>query len=589
MGMHLTENAFRVLRSRYFLKNNNGEIIESPEELFSRVASAIAKAELAYGDEKDRAKWEKKFYEVLTALEFVPNSPTLMNAGTDMNQLSACYVLPVHDDMTGIFTTLLHTALIQKSGGGTGFNFSELRNKSDFVASTGGESSGPISFMKIYDAATDNIKQGGKRRGANMGILNCDHPDIEEFIGMKRDGKTLTNFNISVAVTDDFMNAAASGSEWKLISPHTKEVVKKVNAKDLWDMIIDNAWSTGDPGLIFTDTINKYNPTPALGRIECTNPCGEVPLLPYESCNLGSIDVSKCVIEKTNGKASVLEIDFRKLEDLIITAVRFLDNVIEVNNYLIPEIKNMVTGNRKIGLGVMGWAELLIKLEIPYASEKAIELGDLLMKFINQKSFDASVELANERGVFNNWEKSIYYPQVKIRNATRTSIAPTGTISIIANTSSSIEPLFALAFMREHVLKNESLMEVNRLFIDYIKKNNLYSENIIEKIKYEGVAGSIDELPLECKNLFKTAMEIDYVWHIRHQVIFQKHTDNAVSKTINLSNSATRDDIANAYRMAWKTEAKGITIFRDGSKGIQVLNKGIHTREDAMTCKVCVN
>jgi ribonucleoside-diphosphate reductase alpha chain len=577
----LTENALQVLRSRYLLKNENAEITETPAQLFARVATAIAKAELLYSHKNDFAKWEKKFYDVLSALEFVPNSPTLMNAGTNMNQLSACYVLPVHDDMTGIFTTLLHTALIQKSGGGTGFNFSELRNKNDFVASTGGESSGPLSFMKIYDAATDNIKQGGKRRGANMGILNCSHPDIEEFISMKRDGKTLTNFNISVGATDDFMNAVAEEKEWTLVGPHNKEVVRKVNAKDIWNQIINNAWSSGDPGLIFLDTINKYNPTPDIGRIECTNPCGEVPLLPYESCNLGSIDVSKCA----QGK----EIDYAKLEDLIFTAVRFLDNVIEVNNYIIPEIKNMVTGNRKIGLGVMGWAELLIKLAIPYASEDAIALGERLMKFINEKSFDASVELAKERGAFSNWEKSIYYPHTKIRNATRTSIAPTGTISIIANTSSSIEPLFALAFMREHVLKNESMMEVNGLFIDYLKKHNLYSESVLEKIKFEGVAGNISELPAPCKELFKTAMEIDYVWHVRHQVAFQKHTDNAVSKTINFPNSATEEDIANAYLMAWKMGAKGITIFRDGSKGLQVLNKGIHTREEAMTCKVCVN
>jgi ribonucleoside-diphosphate reductase alpha chain len=377
------------------------------------------------------------------------------------------------------------------------------------------------------------------------------------------------------------MNAVAEEKEWKLIGPHNKEVVKTVNAKEIWNQIINNAWSTGDPGLIFLESINKFNPTPAIGRIECTNPCGEVPLLPYESCNLGSIDVAKCV----RGK----EIDYTKLEDLVITAVRFLDNVIEVNNYIIPEIKNMVTGNRKIGLGVMGWAELLIKMEIPYASEDAIALGERLMKFINEKSFNASVELAKERGAFSNWEKSIYYPHTKIRNATRTSIAPTGTISIIANTSSSIEPLFALAFMREHVLKNESLMEVNGLFIDYLKKHNLYSESIIEKIKFEGVAGNIKELPEPTRELFKTAMEIDYVWHVRHQVAFQKYTDNAVSKTINFPNSATEEDIANAYLMAWKMGAKGITIFRDGSKGLQVLNKGVHTREEAMTCKVCVN
>jgi ribonucleoside-diphosphate reductase alpha chain len=589
MELQLSENALRVLSSRYLLKNDHGEIMETPGQLFARVASAIAKGELSYGGEKDRSKWEKKFYDVMSALEFVPNSPTLMNAGTSMNQLSACYVLPVHDDMTSIFTTLLHTALIQKSGGGTGFNFSELRNKSDYVASTGGESSGPVSFMKIYDAATDNIKQGGKRRGANMGILNCNHPDIEEFISMKSDGKTLTNFNISAGATDDFMNAVAEEKEWQLISPHTKEVVKKVKAKDIWNRIVNNAWSTGDPGLIFLDTINKFNPTPAVGQIECTNPCGEVPLLPYESCNLGSIDLSKCISAKNVRGDFSAEIDYRKLEDLIVTSVRFLDNVIEVNNYLIPEIKNMVTGNRKTGLGVMGWAEMLIKLRVDYASEEAVELGEKLMKFINEKSFDASVELAKQRGAFSNWEKSIYYPHTKIRNATRTSIAPTGTISIIANTSSSIEPLFALAYRREHVLRNESLMEVNSLFVDYLKKNNLYSESIIEKIKYEGIAGGIDELPVTCRNLFKTSMEIDYVWHIRHQVAFQKYTDNAVSKTINLPNHASEEDIANAYLMAWKLDAKGITIFRDGSKGLQVLNKGIHTREEAMSCKVCVN
>jgi len=577
----LSDNALTVLRSRYLLKNNKGEIIETPQQLFERVANAIARAELSYRTEKEASGWAGKFFSVMNALEFIPNSPTLMNAGTSMNQLSACYVLPVHDNMESIFTTLMHTALIQKSGGGTGFNFSELRPKNDFVSATGGESSGPVSFIKIYDAATENIKQGGKRRGANMGILNCDHPDVEEFINVKRDGHTLCNFNISVGASDDFMNAVLNDAGWSLLNPNSKREEKKIKAGALWKQIINNAWHTGDPGLIFLTTTDTFNPTPAIGKIQCTNPCGEVPLLPYESCNLGSIDMSKCF----NGKDGM---DWKKLEDLIFTAIRFLDNVIEVNNYLIPEIKDMVTGNRKIGLGVMGWADLLIKMKIPYNSERAIQLGEQLMKFINEKSFDASVELSRERGCFRYWDKSIYYPKTKIRNATRTSIAPTGTISIIADTSSSIEPLFALAFRRENVLKNESLAEVNNLFVEYLKKNNLFSEKIIEEVKQEGTCSHIAELPDDCKNIFKTAMEIDYTWHIRHQVAFQKYTDNGVSKTINLPNHATEEDISDAYMTAWKLGAKGITIFRDGSKGKQVLNKGTLTREESKACKVCV-
>ena len=407
--MNLTPNALQVLKSRYLLKNKAGQVIETPDQLFYRVAASIAAAEKKFGNQAQEEFWKNKFYEALTALAFLPNSPTLMNAGTVLGQLSACYVLPVADSMESIFTTLKHAALIQQSGGGTGFNFSALRPENDFIASTGGTSSGPISFMKIFDAATENIKQGGKRRGANMGILDCTHPDIESFISCKSKGG-LTNFNISVSVTNAFMETVIHAGDWKLVHPHDKQKSKIVKASVIWKQIIDCAWRTGDPGLIFYDAIAANNPTPSLGAIEATNPCGEVPLLPYESCNLGSIDVAKCVAGK--------DMDWKKLEELIHVSVRFLDNVIEVNRYPIPETEAMAKGNRKIGLGVMGWADALIKLNIPYASESAIALAEKLMHFVNEKSHEASVALAKERGCFPNWEKSIYFPHTPIRNAT---------------------------------------------------------------------------------------------------------------------------------------------------------------------------
>lgn len=581
--MHpLSHNAIRVLESRYLLKNSDGSIVETPEQLFKRVAHHIANAEHLLNNSEQQLHWEKEFFAVMSRLEFLPNSPTLMNAGLPLNQLSACFVLPVEDSIADIFTTLKNTALIQQSGGGTGFNFSALRHNGDFINSSHGYSTGPISFMKIFDAATDNIKQGGKRRGANMGILNIDHPDIEEFIELKNVEGVLSNFNISVGITDAFMNAVEKNADWELKHPISRKSIKSIAARALWNKIISNAWLTGDPGLIFLDTINESNPTPKIGAITCTNPCGEVPLLPYEACNLGSIDVAKFYNEKKN------KIDYEGLEKCIVTAIRFLDNVIEVNNYVIPEIKTMVKGNRKIGLGIMGWAELLIKLETPYASEKAVKLGEELMAFINEKSFDASQKLAEERGVFKNWDNSIYNENVKLRNATRTSIAPTGTISIIAGTSSSIEPLFALAIHRENVLNNETLTEINEACLSYLKRKNLLTDEIVSEIKKTGSIQNTG-LPNEIKDLFKTSLEIEPYWHIQHQVAFQKHTDNAVSKTINLPGGATVADIENAYLTAWKNKAKGITIYRYGSKSQQVLHSGTDETENQGSCKVCVN
>jgi ribonucleoside-diphosphate reductase alpha chain len=576
--MKLSENAIKVLESRYLLKNAKGKLIENPKQLFRRVSEHIAKAELTYGKAKDSKKWEKLFYKDLIELKFLPNSPTLMNAGTTNGQLSACFVLPIDDSIKDIFTTLKNTALIHQSGGGTGFNFSALRPNGDFISPNSGGSSGPISFMKIFDAATENIKQGGKRRGANMGILNIDHPDIEKFINSKKNETELQNFNISVGIFDEFMKAVINDSQYELKHPSSRKIIKKIKARELWGQITFNAWNSGDPGIIFLDTINKSNPTPNIGKIISTNPCGEVPLLPYEACNLGSIDVSR--FYKKKGK----QIDWKALEKTIHISIRFLDNVIEMNDYILPEIKSMVTGNRKIGLGIMGWANLLIRLEIPYASNSAIRLAEKLMKFINKKSTEASTKLAIERGVFKNWENSIYYPDKPMRNATRTSIAPTGTISIIADTSSSIEPIFALSITKKNVLNNETLSEVNELCIEYLKSNNINTKKIIKSIKE---TGSISHTALSIKDklLFKTSLEIESIWHLKHQIAFQKHTDNAVSKTINLPENALASDIDKTFIQAWKQKAKGITVYRYGSKKKQILHKGLI--DVNKTCKVC--
>lgn len=580
--LQLSESSLKVLQSRYLLKDINGFFIETPDELFRRVAKTVASAELCWGRAGDKKKWEGKFYEVMSNLLFLPNSPTLMNAGVNNNQLSACFVLPIADSMNRIFTTLKNAALIQQSGGGTGFNFSHLRPKGDMVNFTGGTASGPVAFMKIFDAATQYIKQGGKRRGANMGILNVDHPDIEEFIAAKSEKGALANFNISVGISDAFMQVLEADGDWLLIHPNSNSTVGKVRAKKLWDSLIKNAWQTGDPGLIFIDTINRNNPTPSLGNFESTNPCGEVPLLSYEPCNLGSVNLSKFVT-LIGGKVAI-NWDF--LGDTVKIAIRFLDNVIDVNHYVIPAIRSMALGNRKIGLGVMGWADLLLLMQIPYESERAIELASSIMQFIQQTALDASEELASERSVFPNWKKSVYYPHNRLRNATLTSIAPTGSISIIADTSSSIEPLFALAFERHHVLNEDILASINPIFIAYLKAHGFYSDTNLELILKTGTADAIEGLSKESKTIFKTALEISPSWHLRHQLAFQQHTDNAVSKTINLPTHSTLHDVGAIYKAAWLKKAKGITVFRSDSKHSQVIRPGIHFSRKA--CKVCI-
>lgn len=551
--------------------------------MFQRVAKAVAQAELNWSGADQAQRWEKNFFDIMDQLLFLPNSPTLMNAGTISGQLSACFVLPVEDHLEDIFSTLKLAALIQQSGGGTGFNFSHLRPRNDILNRTQGTASGPVSFMKIFDAATEHVKQGGKRRGANMGILNIDHPDIEEFINCKRTEGALKNFNISVGVSDAFLEAVEQGWDWPLIHPNSHNVVKTVKAKELWDLIVDNAWTSGDPGLIFLDTINNANPTPLLGKIESTNPCGEVPLLPYESCNLGSVNLSRFILRKGDKDVSL---DWTHLEQIIMSAVRFLDDVIEVNNYLSPGIKEIAHGNRKIGLGVMGWAETLSLLEIPYESEEAIQLAERLMKFISEKSLETSVLLAKERGTFSNWKKSVYYPDIPLRNATRTSIAPTGTISIVADTSSSIEPFFALAYRRKHVLQDETLQEINKNLLRFLTSNKLENPEIIKAIHENGTLEKISSLPQKVKNVFKTALEISPVWHLKHQAAFQKYTDNAVSKTINLPEESTRTDIGEIYLAAWKEKLKGITVFRYNSRNKQVMQQGVAS--DLRACKVCI-
>ncbi|MBI3510285.1 MAG: adenosylcobalamin-dependent ribonucleoside-diphosphate reductase [Bacteroidetes bacterium] len=572
--MNISPNALTVLQSRYLLRDNAGMLCEDPVQLFRRVSNAMARSEKKFGG--DEKKVADEFYELMSSLRFLPNSPTLMNAGTPKQQLSACFVLPVEDSLNGIFDTLKHAALIHQSGGGTGFNFSKIRPKNDFLPDSGGTASGPLSFMELFDASTERIKQGGKRRGANMGILNCDHPDIEEFISFKKDPLALRNFNISVGAGDAFLRAVEKNESWNLVHPGSGAVTKTIFAKELWNKIIDNAWATGDPGMIFIDAIERANPTPKQGAINCTNPCGEVPLLPYEACNLGSVNLSLFVMRKNNSAA----IDYDTLEKTIFSAVRFLDNVVEENNYILPEIESTVKRNRKIGLGVMGWAEMLIKLGIPYASEEAVSLGNSLMKFINEISERASELLAKERGNFPGWAGSIFSSRTPVRNATRTAIAPTGTIGVIANTSPSIEPLFALAFRREHVLGGKTLLEINETGKKLLESKGLYSNTTMNTILAEG---SIEHtaLPGEIKSLLQTSHAIAPEWHLRHQAAFQQYTDNAVSKTINLPNNATRGDISEIYMRAWKMRLKGITVFRDGCKP-QVMNAGT-------SCEVCVS
>mgnify|MGYP001566613348 FL=1 len=568
--MNLTENALKALKARYLLKDERGKVIETPEGMFRRVARTIAAAETQYGG--NAAEWEEKFYELMTSLKFLPNSPTLMNAGKEIGQLAACFVLPVDDSMHSIFDTLKNAALILQSGGGTGFSFSRLRPKSDVVHSTGGIASGPVSFMKIYNTATDVIKQGGARRGANMGILRIDHPDILDFIRIKRTEGELTNFNISVSVTDAFMDALKNEGEYELVNPRSETVVGKIKAHDVFKEIVESAWETGDPGLIFIDRINRDNPTPNIGSIETTNPCGEQPLLPYEACILGSLNLEKYVKERCRMQDARCKmknselINWDLLSRDIKTAVRFLDNSIDVNKYPLPAIEAMHKGNRKIGLGLMGWADMLILMGLPYNHKKAFELGEMIMKFMRDESKNASVELARERGVFPNFKGSVYdAPDMPcVRNATTTTIAPTGTLSMVADCSSGIEPLFALAY-KKLVLDTE-LFEINRYFFDIARERGFYSEALKEQVINRGSLHGIKEIPNDVRRLFKTAHEIPFEDHIEMQACFQKFTDNAVSKTINMPHKARREDVERAFMLAYEKGCKGITVFRYGTQ-----------------------
>jgi ribonucleoside-diphosphate reductase alpha chain len=570
-GIKLSDNALRVLERRYLSKDGDGKVIETPQELFHRVARHIASAESHYDDKADVSSWEEAFYQLMTTLDFLPNSPTLMNAGHELGQLSACFVLPIEDSMESIFDAVKYTALIHKSGGGTGFSFSRLRPTSDRVGSTGGIASGPVSFMRAFDVTTDVIKQGGMRRGANMAILNVEHPDILKFISAKEDPEALTNFNLSVAVTDKFMKAVEKGSDYNLVNPRTGEMTDKLNAKEVFDKIVDMAWRTGDPGIVFIDEMNRHNPTPKLGKIESTNPCGEQPLLPFESCNLGSINLSKMVADK-DGQP---HIDYDKLSQIVKLAVRFLDDVIEVNQFPLPEITEMTNTTRKIGLGVMGFADMLIQLGIPYDSDQGLVVAEEIAHFISEEADKASVELAQERGVFPAFQKSIYDTPdgPRFRNASRTTIAPTGSLSIIANCSSGIEPLFALSYVR-HILEGEEFIEVNPYFEETAKSGGFHSPDLMKQLAEGKRLKDVKEVPEEIKRLFITAHDISPEWHVKMQAAFQKFTDSAVSKTVNFPHEATPEDVAKVYMLAYQEGLKGITIYRDRSRDSQVLTVG---------------
>lgn len=571
--LRLSTNALRVLKKRYLRKDANGDVVETPDQMFRRVAHHVAMAEKNYAGADQARRMEEEFYTMMIELKFLPNSPTLMNAGTELGQLAACFVLPVEDSMEGIFDALKSAALIHKSGGGTGFSFSRLRPKNSRVGSTGGVASGPVSFMRIFNTATEQVKQGGTRRGANMAILRVDHPDIMEFICSKKDGRELNNFNISVGLTKEFMEAVKDNTTYPLIDPMSGEEIGQLNAADVYNAIVNQAWENGDPGVIFLHRINSDNPTPELGEIESTNPCGEQPLLPFEACNLGSINLAKFVIHEGDRP----RIDKKGLGETVGLAIRFLDDAIDMSRYPLDKITEMARGNRKIGLGVMGFADVLYQMGIPYNSNEALSLAEEVMSFIQGESRKASIALAEERGVFENFEKSVFQGRAdcRYRNATTTTIAPTGTLSIIAGCSSGIEPLFGLSFTR-NVMDGDELIEVNPYLEMVARKGGFFSKDLMERVAEEGTLKGIEEIPADVREVFVTAHDIGPEWHVKMQAAFQKYTDNAVSKTVNLPRDATRADVLKIYNLAYELGCKGVTLYRDGSKDRQVLsfNKG---------------
>ena len=565
--MPVSENARAVLEKRYLLRDAEGRPLEDVEGMFRRVCSAIAEGDAAYGGDVDDTFAE--FYAMLTNLDFLPNSPTLMNAGRHLGQLSACFVLPVGDSMEEIFDSIKNAALIHKSGGGTGFSFSRLRPKGSTVNSTGGVASGPVSFMKVFNSATEAVKQGGTRRGANMGILRVDHPDILEFISCKNDTHEINNFNISVGITEKFMEAVAKGEDYELRDPSSGLVTGTLSAKEVYDKIVDSAWRTGEPGIVFLDRLNRDNVTPTLGEIESTNPCGEQPLLPYESCNLGSINLVRHLKKTESG----YEIYWDRLKKTVHSAVHFLDNVIDVNKYPLPEIDRVTKLTRKIGLGIMGFADMLLYLGVPYNSEEGVETAQKLMAFIEKEGKDASAKLAETRGAFPLFNESTLAGGVPVRNATVTTIAPTGTLSIIAGVSSGVEPVFAFAYIR-NIMDGTHFIETNAILKERLERSGLLSDELMSRIAKEGTLAHIPGLPEEIKRVFVCAHDVSPIWHIRMQAAFQDHTDNAVSKTVNFVSSATREDVSEVYQLAWRLGCKGTTIYRDGSRAEQVLNIG---------------
>ena len=588
--MPISENARAVLEKRYLIRDENGRPTETVDGLFHRVADAIAQADAVFDADANVAATAQSFYEMMTELEFLPNSPTLMNAGRPLGQLSACFVLPVGDSMEEIFDAIKNAALIHKSGGGTGFSFSRLRSRGSTVNSTGGVASGPISFMKVFNAATEAVKQGGTRRGANMGILRVDHPDIMDFISCKNDTHEITNFNLSVGITEAFMKAVEQNTDYALVDPASHQITGRLNARKVFEAIINSAWQTGEPGIIFLDRLNRDNPVPSLGEIESTNPCGEQPLLPYEACNLGSINLVQHLKETPDGWV----LDKEKLTATVYKAVHFLDNVIEVNKYPLPEIDRMTRSTRKIGLGVMGFADMLLYLGIPYNSEEGVEMGRTVMELVESAGHRASQELAAKRGAFPTFAESIFRDGAPMRNATVTTIAPTGTLSIIAGVSSGVEPVFAYAYIR-NVMDNTHLIEANGILKDVLVRRGLYTEELMQQIVEQGSLAHIAGIPEDIRKVFVCAHDVSPIWHVKMQAAFQTYTDNAVSKTVNFPNSATREDVREVYELAYRLGCKGTTIYRDGSRQEQVLNIGKvndsraaqQPQEDSPLCDSC--